>query len=87
MTAVRQGASASRDWLAGLAGEALDLLDQVGTADHVVTVSTAGESAEHAAIIAEACNARRITLTALVIDPATRGEARLRRTASRVTRC
>lgn len=69
MTAVKDSASISRNWLADLAGEALDLLDQVGAADHVVTVSTAGENAEGAAIIAEACDARRIMLTALVIDP------------------
>ena len=81
MTAVRSGASAN-DWLADLAGDALDLLDQVGVADHVVTVSTAGENAEDAAIIAEACNARRIMLTALVIDPATLPEPQLLRTVT-----
>ena len=69
MTTVKDGASTTKDWLAGLAGEALSLLDQVSAADHVVTVSTAGENAGDAAIIAEACNARRIMLTALVIDP------------------
>ena len=72
----------SKDWLAGLAGEALHLLDQVGAADHIVTVSTAGENAEHAAIIAEACNVRRVTLTALVIDPSTLPEPQLLRTVT-----
>ena len=70
----------SKDWLAGLAGEALDLLDQVGAADHVVTVSTAGENAGDAALVAEACNARRVTLTALLIDPTTLPEPQLLRT-------
>jgi hypothetical protein len=69
MTAVGNGGSTSADWLADLAGEALSLLDQMSAADHVVTVSTAGESAEGAAIIAEVCNTQRIMLTALVIDP------------------
>ena len=84
MTAVGSGASASKDWLADLAGDALDLLDQVGAADHVVTVSTAGENAGNAAIIAEACNARRIMLTALVIDPTTRPEPQLQQTVARL---
>lgn len=82
MTAVKEGAPATKDWLADLAGEALDLLDQVGAADHVVTVSTAGENAEDAAIIAEACNARRIMLTALVIDPASLPGAQLLHTVT-----
>jgi hypothetical protein len=69
MTAVKNGESVSIDWLSDLAGEAVSLLDQLRAADHVVTVSTAGESAEGAAIIAEVCNAHRIMLTALVIDP------------------
>ena len=30
------------DWLSNLAGEAVNLLDQIGAADLVVTVSTAG---------------------------------------------
>jgi len=79
MTAVKDGASASADWLADLAGEALSLLDQMSAADHVVTVSTAGESAD-TALIAEVCNARRIMLTALVIDPANLPDAQLLRT-------
>jgi hypothetical protein len=80
MTAVKNGASARKDCLADLAGEALDLLDQIGAADHVVTVSTAGENAEDAGIIAEACNARHVMLTALVIDPMTLPEPQLLRT-------
>jgi len=82
MTAVKSGASTRKDWLADLAGRALNLLDQVAAADHVVTVSMAGENAEDAAIIAEACNARRIMLTALVIDPTTLPEPQLLRTVT-----
>ena len=80
MTAMTDGASAGADWLSDLAGEALSLLDQMSNADHVVTVSTAGESAEGAAIIAEVCNARHIMLTALVVDPANCPEPQLLRT-------
>jgi hypothetical protein len=81
MTAVKN-ASTRKDWLADLAGEALDLLDQIGAADHLVTVSTAGENAEDAGIIAEACNARHVMLTALVIDPTTLPEPQLLRTVT-----
>ena len=35
-----------------------------------MTVSTAGENAEDAAVIAEACNAHGIMMTALAIDAA-----------------
>jgi hypothetical protein len=82
MTAAKPGAAPAKDWLADLAGHALDLLDQVSTADHVVTVSTAGERAEDAAILAEACTARRIMLTALVIDPTAIAEPQLLRTVA-----
>jgi hypothetical protein len=69
----RAGAEKSHavgDWLRNLAGDTLNLLDQVGAADLVVTVSAAGESSEDAAIIAEVCNARGIMLTALLIEAA-----------------
>jgi hypothetical protein len=82
MTAVKTGAPATKDWLADLAGHALNLLEQISAANHVVTVSTAGESAEDAAILAEACNAGRIMLTALVIDPTAVSEAQLLRTVT-----
>jgi len=82
MTAAKPSAAPAEDWLADLAGHAVDLLDQISAADHVVTVSTAGENADDAAILAEACNARRITLTALVIDPTTIAEPQLLRTVT-----
>ena len=80
MTAVKASASANADWLGDLAGEALSLLDQMNAADQVVTLSTAGESAEQAAIIAEVCNTRHVMLTALVIAPAGAADAPLLRT-------
>jgi hypothetical protein len=69
MTTAGEGSPAI-GWLRSLAGEAVDLLDQMRAADLVVTVSTAGESAEDSALIAEACDLHRIMMTALVIDPA-----------------
>ena len=62
--------SPSIGWLRSLAGEAVDLLEAMRAADLVVTVSTAGESAEDAGLIAEACDIHRVMMTALVIDPA-----------------
>jgi hypothetical protein len=58
----------------------LNLLDQVSGADLVVTVSAAGHSTEDAAIIAEACHAYGIMMTALVIDPASAPEPLLLKT-------
>lgn len=68
------------EWLSDLAGAALNLLDQVSAADLVVTVSTAGQSAEDAAVIAEACQVHGIMMTALVIDAASAPEAVLLKT-------
>jgi hypothetical protein len=62
------------DWLSNLAGKSLNLLDQISAADVVVTVSTAGESADDAAVIAEACGVHRVMMTALLIDPASAPE-------------
>ena len=71
MTTAGEGTSRSlRDWLSTLSGETVNLLDQVGTADLVVTVSTAGSSAEDAAIVAEACAIHKVTMTSLLIDHA-----------------
>ena len=85
MTAVR--GEAAPDWLGSLAGDALNLLEQISAADAVVTVSTAGESAEDVAIIAEVCHSRRIMLTALVIDPDALPDAQLLRTVTPLRAC
>jgi hypothetical protein len=62
------------DRLRDLSGEGLNLLDQIGAADVVVTVSIAGESGEDAAVVAEACGVHRVMMTALLIDPASAPE-------------
>jgi hypothetical protein len=62
------------DWLRDLSGEGLNLLDRISAADVVVTVSTAGESGEDAAVVAEACGVHRVMMTALLIDPASAPE-------------
>jgi hypothetical protein len=72
MTTAGEGTSRSvRDWLSTLAGEAVNLFDQIGAADLVVTVSTAGKSADDAAIVAEACAIHKVTMTSLMIGEAT----------------
>jgi hypothetical protein len=54
-------------WLSDLAGRTMDLIDEIATADLVVMVASAGTNAEAAAVIAEACNARKVMTTALII--------------------
>ena len=57
-------------WLNDLAGRTKDLVDEVNSADLVVMVATAGESATAAAIIGEACNVKHVMTTALVLGGA-----------------
>jgi hypothetical protein len=57
-------------WLSDLAGRTKDLVDEVASADLVVMVATAGESAQAASLIGEACSLRRVMTTALVLGSA-----------------
>jgi len=57
-------------WLNDLAGRTKDLVDEVNTADLVVMVASAGESAAAAAIIGEACNVKHVMTTALILGGA-----------------
>ena len=54
-------------WLSDLAGRTKDLIDEVAAADLVVMVASAGEDAQAAGLIGEACQARRVATTALVL--------------------
>ena len=58
-------------WLNDLAGRTKDLVDEVNSADLVVMVATAGESAAAAAIIGEACAVKHVMTTALILGGAT----------------
>ncbi len=58
-------------WLNDLAGRTHDLIDEVNSADLVVMVATAGESAAAAAIIGEACNVKHVMTTALIVGSGT----------------
>jgi hypothetical protein len=55
-------------WLNDLAGRTIKLMDEVDTADLVVMVASAGEKAEAASVIGEACAAKRVQTTALILD-------------------
>jgi hypothetical protein len=57
-------------WLSDLAGRAKSLVDEVASADLVVMVATAGENAQAASLIGEACSLRRVMTTALVLGGA-----------------
>lgn len=54
-------------WLSNLAGQTRNLVNEIAGADQVVMVATAGENAEAASIIGEACSARRIMTTGLIL--------------------
>ena len=67
-------------WLSDLAGRTKDLLDEVASADLVVMVSSAGTSAEAAAVIAEACSVRKVMTTALIIGSDSKSDDELSKT-------
>jgi len=54
-------------WLSDLAGHTKNLIDEIEHADLVVMIATAGENAEAASIIGEACSLKRVNTTALVL--------------------
>ena len=55
-------------WLNDIAGRTIKLMDEVNTADLVVMVASAGEKAEAASVIGDACAAKRVQTTALILD-------------------
>ena len=63
--APKQGESFS-GWLNDIAGRTHNLIEEVNSADLVVMIATAGENAEAASVIGEACSAKRVMTTALV---------------------
>jgi hypothetical protein len=55
-------------WLSDLAGQTKNLVDEIDGADLVVMIATAGENAEAASIIGEACSLKRVMTTALILS-------------------
>jgi hypothetical protein len=64
-------------WLNDLAGRTKDLIDEVDSADLVVMVASAGESAAAAALIGEACNLKHVMTTALILGGASASDEAL----------
>ena len=64
------GAFSIDGWLSDLAGRTKNLVDEVATADLVVMLATAGENAQAASLIGEACSLKRVMTTALVLGSA-----------------
>jgi len=54
-------------WLSDLAGRTKDLVDEIDSADLVVMVATAGEDSSAASLIGEACSAKQVMTTVLVV--------------------
>lgn len=67
-------------WLRDLAGRTKGLVDEVASADLVVMVASAGTNAEAATVIAEACAARKVMTTGLIIDSQSKSDEELSRT-------
>ena len=78
--AARSGESWSMQaWLSDLAGRTKALVEEVAAADLVVMVSSAGTSAQ-AAVIGEACAARKVMTMALIIGSEQRSNEELSKT-------
>jgi hypothetical protein len=67
-------------WLSDLAGRTKALVEEVASADLVVMVSSAGTSAQAAAVIGEACAVRKVMTMALIIGSEERSTDELSKT-------
>jgi hypothetical protein len=67
-------------WLSDLAGRTTALVEEVASADLVVMVSSAGTSAQAAAVIGEACAVRKVMTMALIIGSEQRSDEELSKT-------
>jgi hypothetical protein len=78
------GSFSMTGWLSDVAGRTKDLMDEVSTADLVVMVATAGENASAAAIIGEACSAKRVNTTGLIVGGANASDDALAKTLAQL---
>jgi len=67
-------------WLSDLAGRTKALVEEIASADLVVMVSSAGTSAQAAAVIGEACAVRKVMTMALIIGSEERSNDELSKT-------
>jgi hypothetical protein len=78
------GSFSMQGWLSDLAGRAKNLIDEVAEADLVVMVATAGESAHAATLVGEACSAKRVNTTGLILGAPSATDEMLSRTLARL---
>jgi hypothetical protein len=71
-------------WLSDLAGRTKDLIDEVSGADLVVMVATAGENAQAATLVGEACSLKRVNTTGLILGGASATDEVLSKTLSQL---
>jgi hypothetical protein len=71
-------------WLSDLAGRTKNLIEEAGSADLVVMVAAAGENAQAASIVGEACSAKRVMTTALVLGGPNVSDEALSKTLSQL---
>jgi hypothetical protein len=71
-------------WPSDLSGRTKRLVDEIGSADLVVMIATAGEDASLAAIIGEACSLKRVMTSALVLGGASTTDEALSRTLAQL---
>ena len=67
-------------WLGDLAGRTKALVEEVASADLVVMVSSAGAGAQTAAVIGEACAARKVMTMALIVGSGRRSDEEVSQT-------
>jgi len=74
------GAGALKAWLGDIAGRAKDLVAEIDSADVVIVMSSAGEDAQAASIIGEACLLRNKTMLGLILEAQGASDEALSRT-------
>ena len=72
--------SSIKAWLSDIAGHTKDLIAEIDEADFVVMVANAGEDAQGASLIGEACQARNVTTIGLIVQTPETTEEDLSRT-------
>jgi len=74
---VPRGAWSMQAWLGDVAGRAMNLIEEIASADLVVMVAAAGGSPPAASVIGEACALNRVMTTALIVDAREKSDAAL----------
>jgi hypothetical protein len=80
----RRGSFSIEGWLSDLAGRTKDLIDEVSSADLVVMVATAGENAQAATLVGEACSLKRVNTTGFILGGSSVSDERLSKTLARL---